>query len=150
MTEVRVLGQQARKLIAECGAELDDNSQHAQQLVGCVIAPSGIRFKASGCHTIAMNYLTDRAAGWRALLADLRAGVEPCDTPECEMCDGVDPGSAALPVAGPASPTRRRYRHARYHRSRPDTTAVCPDPENCPHPGAVSGDSCECCGAIIP
>jgi hypothetical protein len=75
--------------------------------------------------------------------------------------------TAALALPGRVGPTRtpaalrtqcraveraipgRRYRHARYHQPHPDTTVVCPDPENCPHPGAMSGDSCECCGTVI-
>jgi hypothetical protein len=79
--------QSALALIATYGAELDDNSRGAGELIGCVIAPTGIQFLATGCHTIAINFHTDRPAGWRALLADLRAGVQPCDDAACQMCE---------------------------------------------------------------
>lgn len=77
--------QTALKLITQHGAEFDDYAERG--LVGCVIAPAGVRFKATDCHTIALNYRTNRAEGWLGLLKDLRAGVEPCDARDCEICE---------------------------------------------------------------
>lgn len=46
-------------------------------------------------------------------------------------------------------PRHRRYRDARYHQPRPETSAFCPDPENCIHTTDVVDEGCECCGAVI-
>ena len=77
---------EALALIAAYGAELIDMSTGRDQLVANVDSPAGKVWQASGCHLIAVGYLTDRPAGWRHLLEDLRAGLDDCTTTDCEYC----------------------------------------------------------------
>lgn len=87
MTTTRSLSprQEALALIAQYRADFNDWGGH-DELCGDVWSPFGIVWKATGSHCIALNYKTNRPAGWRFLVEDLRAGVEPCTTPACEGC----------------------------------------------------------------
>ena len=49
--------------------------------------PPGLVWVASGCHVVAWEFYSDRPAGWRAALDDVRAGVRPCDQTPCDVCD---------------------------------------------------------------
>lgn len=77
--------QEALALIAAYGAQLIDMSGPGQ-LIANVDSPAGRVWQATGCHLIAVGYLTDRPAGWRSLLQDLRRGVDACTDPGCDYC----------------------------------------------------------------
>lgn len=79
--------QEALNLIDRFGAELQDLSRDRFSLDVNVWAPAGSIWHASSCHVVSVCFHTDRAAGWRALVQDLRSGVGPCRTPDCETCN---------------------------------------------------------------
>jgi len=76
----------ALRLIAEAGGDWDEWGESTGELLGNVDAPAGMVWRSTGCHTIAVGYSTDRAAGWRFIIAEVEQGTEPCDDPECEAC----------------------------------------------------------------
>lgn len=78
--------QEALTLISQYGAELQDLSRDRFGLDVNVWLPAGLVWEASACHVISVCFYTDRPAGWRALLQDLRAGVTPCCQSDCETC----------------------------------------------------------------
>ena len=77
--------QQCLDLIAEYDAEFEEYG-HNRQLIAGAYTPTGIVWAATQCHTLAVQFLTNRSEGWASLLDDLLAGVEACDDPDCETC----------------------------------------------------------------
>lgn len=73
--------------IEAAGGVFEDNGSRTE-LKGCAAleAPGRVWY-ATGCHTIAVHYHSDRPAGWAALGADVAEGTAPCDTEDCEYCN---------------------------------------------------------------
>lgn len=61
------------------------------ELRGYAALPAGSVWEATGCHSIAVNFYSDRPAGWRSLMADAGQGIRPCDLPGCDICEESDP-----------------------------------------------------------
>jgi hypothetical protein len=70
------------------------------QLIGSAHTGPGLAWKATDCHTLAVNWMTDRPAGWRSLLADIELGTEPCTEPDCEQCAEGPCGEADCLICG--------------------------------------------------
>jgi len=79
--------QTAMSLLARYGATDDfiDNGTYLDAW-----SPRGTVWGASGNHSLVVAG-TDRAEMWRALVQDLRHGVEPCETVDCEGCEDGEP-----------------------------------------------------------
>jgi len=77
---------QALAAIAAAGGEFEEWGS-STTLIGSAHIGEGRSWTATGSHTIAVNFHTDRPAGWRALLTDVRCGTEPCDLADCDVCD---------------------------------------------------------------
>lgn len=75
--------QESRALIKAAGAEMDDNSGPGELFVNVWVPPPSV-WRATMTHSIRITFYTDRAAGWRALLADLREGITRCPEPDCD------------------------------------------------------------------
>ena len=78
---------EALERIAAVGGEFYDWGDERTELLGSAETPAGIVWTATGCHSLAVNFHTDRPAGWRSLLADVRAGTESCTLEDCEYCN---------------------------------------------------------------
>lgn len=73
------------------------------ELIGRAELPAGRIWNATDCHIIAMHFLSDRPAGWRALGRDVEQGTRACDQSNCDVCldaakDAID---AAILARGP-------------------------------------------------
>lgn len=77
---------EALRLIREAGADFVDRSARGE-LTGDTFTPPGIVWHATGCHALVVHFRTDPAAGWAALLDDVRLGTEPCRLVDCENCE---------------------------------------------------------------
>ena len=78
------------EVVAREALDLEDHGTRTE-LRASVWSPPGRRFVASGCHVLSYDYLSDRPAGWSAMLEDLLAGLEPCDAHPCDTCDEETP-----------------------------------------------------------
>lgn len=78
--------QRALSIIGNLGGEWFEYGG-MKELIGSVYSPAGYIWIATGCHVISVSYLSDRRAGWKALLDDVVLGVKTCDNPECEYCE---------------------------------------------------------------
>jgi hypothetical protein len=81
--------QAALRLLDEYGADVQDMSGPGELLLS-VWSPTGLVWRSTGGHSLSVSYHTDRPAGWRWLLGELRQGVEPCDNDDCETCHEAD------------------------------------------------------------
>lgn len=77
---------EARALLRRLGATFEEYDSY-QGLKGTVCSPPFKIWYATSCHSIAVNFFTDRPAGWRAVLEDAGKGLIDCDDPDCEMCE---------------------------------------------------------------
>lgn len=74
----------------ELECEVTDNGTTIE-----VHAPEGMVFAGPLQHSIFVDYNHPRGA-WRkseaydALLEDMEAGIEPCDDPDCEICNPIE------------------------------------------------------------
>lgn len=84
--------QESLRLIEAAGADFVDYGGGPYALHVNAWTPPGKAWMATGGHSLSVHYATNRPAGWVALLADLRCGVQGCDLPDCESCeeDGAD------------------------------------------------------------
>ena len=73
--------------VHEFGGEFEEWGSRTE-LMGTASLPKGLNWKATSCHSIAINFYTDRPAGWKALWRDVSEGVYPCDIKDCEICAG--------------------------------------------------------------
>lgn len=71
--------------IAAAGGSWEDYGSRTE-LVGTAALPAGTVWAATGCHSIAVQYYSDRPAGWRQLAQDVGMGTYPCDLPDCDVC----------------------------------------------------------------
>ena len=82
--------QQIRTQASRLGAELDE---HSPVDYGAS-APCGFIFKDSGCHYLIVcgegEPEVTPAQVRRDMLAALQLGLEPCNTPDCDYCNGDD------------------------------------------------------------
>lgn len=78
--------QECLAIIERIGADvLDNNEPHVLNLN--LWSPPGVIWTATGCHALVAYDYGSRPLGWKSLLRDLRLGVEPCTTPNCEGCE---------------------------------------------------------------
>lgn len=78
---------QVLTLLNKWGGSFEDYSSSKTQLMGVADAPKGFVWNATMCHTIAINFYSDRVAGWTALLEDIKNGLTECTESDCEMCE---------------------------------------------------------------
>ncbi|MGK3708743.1 hypothetical protein [Arthrobacter sp. IK3] len=78
----------SRKAIAEIEAAGGTFEEYGarRELRGYAALPPGKAWVSTGCHSIAVNYYSDRPAGWKSLLEGVRLGTEPCTVQECDIC----------------------------------------------------------------
>ncbi len=79
--------QEALTIIDKLGADFQETGNGRTDLKGDAWSPTGRVWAATGCHTLAINFHTNRPAAWKALLDDLKLGTEPCTTEDCEGCE---------------------------------------------------------------
>lgn len=77
--------QRALAMIAAEGAEFFEDSAPGE-LLGSVWAPPGRIWFATSCHSIAVNFWSDRPAGWRWLASEVGQGTVECDLIDCDTC----------------------------------------------------------------
>lgn len=77
--------------IEAAGGEFEDWGGRTE-LRGCAALPAGTVWEATGAHTIAVHYYSDRPAGWRTLLQDVQQGTRPCDLQQCDICEDESEG----------------------------------------------------------
>jgi hypothetical protein len=78
--------QEALRLIEEAQGDVHDLSEPGE-LDMSIYSPVGAVWNATDCHTLVVCFYTDRPAGWKHLLTDLRLGTRPCDIEDCEICN---------------------------------------------------------------
>ena len=92
--KITTIKRQVQTLLAKLGCPpIEDNSsEDTRDFV--IDSPTGMRWKASEGHTCVAGWFKGwpkaDAEGWAAILADVEAGLEPCDGTnggqECEYC----------------------------------------------------------------
>lgn len=80
--------QRVRTLIEQFGADANDYSTNRHEL-RLDLWLDGRVWCATDCHSLAVNFHSDRSAAWRSLLADIELGTTDCTDPECS-CREVD------------------------------------------------------------
>jgi hypothetical protein len=78
--------QQVLVLIAQLGADWQENDVDGG-LDGDAWLPTGTVWIATGGHSLVVSYMSDRPAAWKALLADMQQGTEPCVLISCDTCE---------------------------------------------------------------
>lgn len=75
----------ALRLIEEAGGTFEEWGD-SRELRGSADLDSAV-WKATGTHSLAVEFYSDRPAGWRALLEDVQKGTEPCTDDLCDWCE---------------------------------------------------------------